>query len=130
MAPLKLRPFDYGAIILAIVLTGFSAFMIYRNPGGGSRIILKGPGGSWVYPQNQNAPELISIAGPLGDTTVELKDGAARVISSPCANQLCVASGTIRARGQWIACLPNQVLVTIEAADAASAEDELDAAAW
>lgn len=129
MASLRLRPFDYGIIILAVVLTGFSAFMVYRNSGGGSRIVLKGPGGSWVYPRNQNATELISVAGPLGDTVVELRNGGARVLSSPCTNQLCIASGAIHARGQWIACLPNQVLITIEAA-APGAEDELDAAAW
>ncbi|MDR2020086.1 MAG: NusG domain II-containing protein [Treponema sp.] len=130
MAFLRLRPFDYGIIILAAALAVFSAFMIYRAPGGGSRIVLKGPGGSWVYPQNQNIPETVSIAGPLGDTVVELRNGGARVLSSPCANQLCAASGTIHARGQWIACLPNQVLVTIEAAAPKGAEDELDAAAW
>jgi hypothetical protein len=130
VAPFRLRFFDYGIIILAMIVTGFSAFVIYRNPGGGSRIVLKGPGGSWVYPQNQTAAELISVAGPLGDTVVELQNGKARVLSSPCANQLCIASGTIHTRGQWIACLPNQVLVTIEAAGPKDAEDELDAAAW
>ena len=103
--------------------------MIYRDPGGGSRIVLKGPGGSWVYPRNQHTAERISVAGPLGETVVELRNGGARVLLSPCANQLCIASGAIHARGQWIACLPNQVLVTIEAA-APGAEDELDAAAW
>jgi hypothetical protein len=113
-----------------VVFTGFSALIIYRNPGGGSRIVLRGPGKSWVYPQNQNTAELVSVAGPLGDTVVELRDGRARILSSPCANQLCAASGAIHARGQWIACLPNQVLVTVEAADSKDAEDTLDAAAW
>jgi hypothetical protein len=128
--PFRLRPFDYGIIILAVLFTGFSAFTIYRNPGGESRIVLKGPGGSWVYPRDHRAAELINVAGPLGDTVVELRDGGARVLSSPCANQICIASGTIHARGQWIACLPNQVLVTIEAEAPGGAGDELDATAW
>jgi hypothetical protein len=106
--------------------------MLYRDPGGGGRIVLKGPGGSWVYPQDRPAAELIHVAGPLGDTVVELRNSGARVLSSPCANQLCVASGAVHVRGQWIACLPNRVLVTVEASGSkdAAAGDALDAAAW
>jgi hypothetical protein len=58
---------------------------------------------------------------------VEISGGKARVLSSPCVNQTCVAVGHIHRQGEWAACLPNKVFVSIEG----SADDEaLDAAAW
>jgi hypothetical protein len=70
---------------------------------------------------------------------IEIGDGRARVLASPCTNQTCVASGTIHSRGQWIACLPNGIFVSVESAgsgpgaqDAAGerGSTELDGAVW
>jgi hypothetical protein len=55
----------------------------------------------------------VSVPGPLGDTVVEIAEGSARVLSSPCAEKTCVKSGRISRPGQWIACLPNRVFVEI-----------------
>jgi hypothetical protein len=119
-----LRPFDYGIFLAAIALTAATAFAAYGGGGNGREFLIRGPGESWVFPQE--AAETIRVPGPLGDTVVELRNGRARVLSSPCANQTCVASGEIRSHGQWIACLPNQVLVAVEGAGG----EDIDAAAW
>jgi hypothetical protein len=117
-----LRPLDYGIFFLAVVLTVFAALGAYG--GTGREFLIRGPGESWVFPQK--AEETVSVSGPLGDTVVVLRDGRARVLSSPCANQTCVAAGEIRLHGEWIACLPNRILVTVEG----GGEEGVDAAAW
>jgi hypothetical protein len=110
-------------IVLALAISVFSAVLVYAGPDRQKKLVIQGPGGSWVFPLD--AEELVSVAGPLGTTTVELRGGRARVLASPCTNQLCIAAGTIHGRGQWLACLPNKVLVRVEARD-----DELDGTAW
>ncbi|MDR1950327.1 MAG: NusG domain II-containing protein [Spirochaetaceae bacterium] len=109
---LFLKPLDWVVVFLALVLTVFSGVSAYRTPKSATRVLIRGSGGTWVYPQN--AEETVAVSGPLGDTVVELRQGRARVLSSPCGNKTCIAAGHIRARGQWIACLPNKVFVLIE----------------
>jgi hypothetical protein len=115
-----LKPLDAAVLILLGALTALSGAAAYS--GGGETVTVKGPEESWVFPRS--AGETLRVPGPLGETVVELKDGCARVLSSPCTNQICVAAGAIHSRGQWTACLPNRVLVSI------SGEAEIDGAAW
>jgi hypothetical protein len=122
---------DYGAVLLAAAVTAGTALGVYAGGGAEAEIRIRGPGASWVYPRD--AAELVRVPGPLGETVVELRDGAARILSSPCANQLCVAAGAVHSRGQWAACLPNQVLVAVEERAGKTNEnggDGVDAAAW
>jgi hypothetical protein len=123
--PVMLRPFDYGAIALALAITVLVSFSVYG--GSSDEVLITGNGGRWIFPLN--AAETVTVEGPLGDTVVELRDGSARVLASPCTNQICVAAGTIRSHGQWIACLPNQVLVSVTAGNIQET-DELDGASW
>jgi hypothetical protein len=108
----QFRPFDYAALILAIAVTVGAALFIYSDQNGTSHIVIHGAEESWVFPEN--AVETVTVTGPLGDTVVELAGGRARVVSSPCVNQTCVSSGSIHTAGQWVACLPNRVFVSVE----------------
>ena len=123
-----LRPFDFVITALALAVTVFFSVRIYASPVRQEHLVVKGPGGSWVFPLE--AEERLDVPGPLGTTVVELRSGQARVLASPCTNQLCVSAGTIRRRGQWIACLPNSVLVTVEGRENRAGGENLDAAAW
>ena len=53
------------------------------------------------------------VPGPLGETTVVIEDGTARVESSPCPHGLCVAAGRISSPGEAAVCVPNRVVVRI-----------------
>jgi hypothetical protein len=55
----------------------------------------------------------ISVTGPLGVTEVEIRDGRARVVSSPCPHKTCVRMGEIGSAGGLIACVPNKVVIKI-----------------
>jgi hypothetical protein len=132
---LKLRPFDYGTILLALGITVAASLSVYAGPGSSGEVLITGAEDRWIFPRD--VTETVTVAGPLGDTVVELRDGRARVVASPCTNQICVAAGAIQSHGQWIACLPNKVLVSVSARDGASPEagpsqalDEIDGASW
>jgi hypothetical protein len=121
------KPFDFGAIGLAVSITILSAVFVYAGTGSPLRVTIKGAGETWLF--SLDSRELIAVPGPLGDTVVEVREGKVRVLASPCDNQTCVAARAIRSHGQWIACLPNKVLVSIEG-NAGETQDELDAAVW
>ncbi|QPJ66441.1 MAG: hypothetical protein G3M78_13960 [Candidatus Nitrohelix vancouverensis] len=56
---------------------------------------------------------VVHVPGPLGDTEVEIRDGRARILRSPCANKVCIKSGSIRYADRIVACIPNRVVVRI-----------------
>ena len=78
--------------------------------------------GSWVVievdhkeverlPLSQN--RIVHGTGPIGETEVEIKDGKARVVKSPCNKKLCIKSGYIQYADRFAACLPNRVVVRV-----------------
>jgi len=118
-----LRVLDIPIIALILGLTIASGVFIYGNRGDTVRLEIESPGGHWVYSLDQD--RTVSVPGPLGDTVVEIRDGHAHVLSSPCANQTCVAAPDISHKGEWNACLPNEVMIRISGE--ASDDDDLDA---
>jgi hypothetical protein len=120
-----MKPFDFLIVGAAFLFTVYCALAVYAGPRGGERALIRGEEGRWVFPLD--AEETVEVAGPLGITVVEIREARVRVLSSPCANQTCVAAGHVDAGGQWVACLPNMVFVMIESA--ARGEDA-DAGTW
>jgi hypothetical protein len=117
---------DLAIAALGMGLVLFFSFRIYSPTQSVARVLVEGDGRRWEFPLD--AVETVKVAGPLGDTVVELRGRRARVISSPCTNQICVAAGVIHNQGQWIACLPNKVMIRVETETLG--EQELDAASW
>jgi hypothetical protein len=122
----NLRFADFIVLFLAVTITVFCAVRIYARNDSSLHFVIQGKKGSWVYPINQTVQ--VDIAGPLGLTTVSLKDGKAQILVSPCVNQTCVTSGPVEHKGQWIACLPNAVFVRVESGN--EKQTELDAVVW
>ena len=60
----------------------------------------------------------LRVAGPLGDSVLEVKDGRIRFVDSPCRGKQCVHSGWLARAGDFAACLPNRVSVTVVGAAA------------
>ncbi|MCL2128627.1 MAG: NusG domain II-containing protein [Treponema sp.] len=120
-----LKPFDFGIAVPVLAAVIFSFFFSYSGADGGRLVNLKADGGEWVFPAD--ADETAVVSGPLGDTVIEISGGRARITSSPCLNQTCVAAGAITLPGQWTACLPNRVMLYISEG---RGENDVDAAAW
>ena len=127
-----IKPLDFGILVPALAAVIASFFFAYSGTKNQSLINLKGENGEWVFPLD--AAETITVSGPLGDTVVEIQNGAAYFVSSPCANQSCVAAGSLHSPGQWAACLPNKVMLYIEgnssAKESSRKPEDVDAAAW
>tara|TARA_B100000959_G_scaffold249389_1_gene276957 strand:- start:2737 stop:3105 length:369 start_codon:yes stop_codon:yes gene_type:complete len=57
--------------------------------------------------------QLISAVGPLGISEIEIKDGQARIVQSPCLRKVCIKMGWIKHSGKIAACVPNKVVVRV-----------------
>jgi hypothetical protein len=123
-----LKPFDYVSLLFALIVIFLAVIPLYGETGNQKTVNLKGEGGVWMFPLD--AEETVAVPGPLGDTVVEIRGGRARVVSSPCQNQTCIAAGAIHSHGQWVACLPNRVLLSVEGRGTDSEGADVDAAAW
>lgn len=63
----------------------------------------------------KDGPNLkIKVAGPLGETEVEVAENKVRINESPCPDKDCIYQGWIEKPGQVLVCLPNRVVVKIE----------------
>ena len=65
-----------------------------------------------VLPLNKDSQ--LTIAAPLGNITVAVKDGKARVHDSSCQGKICLYSPPVWRRGERIICAPNRFFLAIE----------------
>jgi hypothetical protein len=102
------------AVIIAVVLagSGLLAWRVYSGDGTPPVLHIKGETGEWYYPLDRDRE--VKIRGPVGETVIVISRGEARVTESDCPEKICVRSAGIKRNGEWIACLPNRVLVTVE----------------
>jgi len=120
-----LKPFDIPVIAFAMTLTVIIAVKIYSREANSLNVVVRCPDKIWIFPLE--AEERVSVAGSIGETLVEIRNGRAAIVASPCNGQTCVSAGELSKSGQWAACLPNRVFILVEGAGAA---DVIDAASW
>ena len=63
------------------------------------------------------------VEGRLGITKIEIRDGKARILRSPCKLKVCIKSGYIQYADRISVCPPNSLVVRVEG----NAERGLDA---
>ena len=101
-----LLPID---ILIIFLIAAAGIFLTVRGLGQkGSRVLVNAAGVKYEYSVSQNGT--YTVAGELGPTTFEIKDGRVRIIDSPCPNKTCISQG-------WhnpLVCLPNKVMITVE----------------
>ncbi|MDO5539262.1 MAG: NusG domain II-containing protein [Eubacteriales bacterium] len=69
----------------------------------------------------------LSVDDTIGGTnTIVVKDGAVSVTQANCPDLTCVRTGTISHTGEVIACLPHNLIITIEE----GGTDSVDSTAW
>lgn len=76
----------------------------------------------WVANQapirvNLQHSQHIAIAGSLGDSLIEVRDGRIRFRASPCQGKQCIHAGWLTKGGDFVACLPNQVSIELRRAE-------------
>ncbi len=113
---LRLKPLDI--LIILLVVAGGVFFTVRGTVRKGSRVSVNANGVHYEYSATSNG--VYTVAGELGETIFEIKDGRVRIIDSPCPNKTCVAQG-------WhnpLVCLPNKVMSTVEGEGGAGAGAE------
>lgn len=122
---MRVRALDLAIILAAAGAVALSAVIAYGPREGRAEAVIIGRDGEWIYPLSEDRE--LRIAGPLGETLVLIRGKSVRIVDSPCPNKTCIASGAISQPNQWIACLPNRVLVRVEGG---ASEGGVDAGAY
>ncbi|NLL14930.1 MAG: hypothetical protein GX267_16120 [Fibrobacter sp.] len=65
------------------------------------------------YPVDQN--RIFDVKGKIGIMKVKVQNRSVSVCSSPCPHQLCIRQGHISKTTSQIVCIPNHILITIDA---------------
>lgn len=94
-------------IVVFSVLVSFRLLKENRN----DYLEINSPEGTFLYPLNDNA--VYEIKGKIGVSIIEVKDKNVCFIESPCPNKTCITDGCISKAGEFLACLPNGISVTV-----------------
>lgn len=97
-----------GAVVVALATHFWSGAQ-------GDTLLVRAQG-KLVEQTNLRTARMLTVAGPLGDTLIEIQPGRARIARDPSARQLCVKQGWLSRAGEAALCLPNQVSVEIRGA--------------
>jgi hypothetical protein len=117
--------FSSGDKILIVLCVLFNAGLFYYFGSGMGQ-------GCWVAIEvdqervarySLSKDRITHVEGPLGKTKIEIRDGKARILKSPCKLKVFIKSGYIQYADRISVCLPNKVVVRVEG----NAERGLDA---
>lgn len=104
---------DFFIITILILV---SIFLIIKSLTKSSdKILVQVDSETYTFPLSKEE-HIYQVQGPLGLTSIQVKDKKVRIIDSPCPNKTCVALGFTNP----IICLPNHVIVQIQKSDSSS----------
>lgn len=121
LSRIRIKALDVLIVAASLVALIVLSVLVYGGAAS-ETLVITADTGEWVYPLSVS--RTVEVPGKLGVTVVAIDHGQARIIDSPCANKLCVASPPIGKTGQWSACLPNGVFIRIAGA---KKSDDIDA---
>lgn len=103
---------DKVVVVLAalLVVALYAAFWVPRSPGDEVRVMV---GGEEYRRLSLSEDTHLSVPGSLGVSELEVKDGRARFVSSPCTGKHCIHSGWLAQGGEFAACLPNRISLQV-----------------
>ncbi len=112
-------------LILIVLLVGIGAlFRLYWTPPRpATEAVITGPQQRLTL--NMNEDTQVHVHGALGESVLEVVDGAVRFVESPCRHQICVRSGWHHNAGAVAACVPNRISVVLN-----GGESEFDAISY
>ena len=56
----------------------------------------------------------IEVKGTYGNLTLSVRDNKLKVKESSCRHKTCIKSGSISKSGEYLVCIPNQIVITAE----------------
>ena len=115
------KPLDYLLILIGIAFCAISILSATIQQDGTPLLIVSSPANEYIYPLDTDTT--VQIPGLEGVSTIQIHQGQARYLDSPCANKTCVAASPIHRNGEWSACLPNGIFMRVENSSSNSATD-------
>jgi hypothetical protein len=109
---MKIKPGDIIIGTAALCFIVFFSLGIYTHPATGRELHIISQDKEYIY--TLQTDEEINIPGPLGTSVIHIENNRVYMHTSPCPLQLCVEKGAIENPGEWIACLPNKILIIIK----------------
>jgi len=97
-------------VIVSLVIAGL--YLLVSGKTSASTVTISTTEGE-VLKLSLNDDRLVEIEGRLGKSVIEIKDGKVRFVDSPCPHHLCMRRGWIHEGGDWVACAPNGIMVSI-----------------
>ncbi|MDC7230099.1 MAG: NusG domain II-containing protein [Sphaerochaetaceae bacterium] len=107
-------------LILALCILALVA--ISRQTAGGGSGYVQVQSSEATYRYSLDVDREITVQGPLGETHIVIEDGHAHIEDSACPTKSCTFQKPISNARSWIACLPNQVLLTIVGSESENLE--------
>ncbi len=107
----QIRLGDIAILAVSIAIIVFS-LGTYTNFSGEPQVHVRTDNGEFIY--DLTVDSFATFTGPVGETSIEIKDGKVHVHDSDCRNKVCISAGWVSRVGDWIICLPNNVFLLIE----------------
>jgi len=108
----SLRAGDYMvAVLLLAVTVGWIAFGI--NPSKVGSVADVQVAGKQVAQIKLDHETYLTISGALGPVLIAVDGSGIRILDARCPDKLCVRTGAISHAGEWIACVPNRLVIRI-----------------
>lgn len=104
-------PADKVLILLLSLAVVASLFPLYNTERGQQLSVHSDVEPARLLPLAEH--RILTLAGPLGESIIEISARGARITASPCAHQVCVRRGWISRRGEVAVCLPNRLIIKI-----------------
>jgi len=107
-----MRRADYGVVLLAIgvLIAVYGTYWRPQQAGTTARISV---GRNEVMDVSLKRDQRLPIHGQLGTSVIEVHDGKVRFIDSPCRGKQCIHAGWLQHDGDFAACLPNGISITV-----------------
>ncbi len=113
MTAAVLTPADRWLVGLVMLMLAGLYLAAWSPDGGaaGARVRISTPAGVEILPLAGDRE--LEIGGPLGTTRIEIHDGRIRFVASPCRGKQCLHAGWLHEAGEFAACLPNRISLTV-----------------
>jgi len=104
---------DWLLVVALLAIAAAGLARLASAPGGGRVVVTDGERTVLTAPLDSH--NSFELNGPLGLSRLEIDERGARITAAPCPRRVCLTMGPIRQSGELIACIPNRILVRVEA---------------
>lgn len=115
----------FAALVLVIALAGLLVQETFLKKEGSYAVVWSGGTETARLPLSKNTELVVGDAGQ-GYNRIVVEDGFVSVTEADCADKICVREGKISRTGEVIACLPHELIITVESAG----EEDADTFSW